>query len=569
VFGFDPIIPASVKSDYPNVVKVTPSRFTETSVKIPEAGQLAPFSFVGRRYLKPIYDSNDEQILLCFARQSEKSTTIGNSCIAKSCLRQYYRILFVSPTQTQTETFSRDRLASPIMQSELLQQYKGKGIRFPDNVLYKKFITESDITLRYAFLSADRSRGVSAEMLVLDEIQDILVDVIPIVREACSHFPQKCFRYAGTPKTLENTMNVYWERYSTQNEWVIPCDGCKTWNVPDESNIGKKFLICMKCGKQIFPDHPNAQWASMRDEEWLRNPPLNTVYTGYRIPQIIVAWAKWADILDKMEGKGYTRAQFLNECLARAYDTAARLLTRSLLRANCDEGRKAADGVLFADRGAAYMGIDWSGGEEGQERSFTVVTIAAYVGSRFCVLYVHRFEGLDAEEEAMMSIIERLVEVYKVRLIGTDYGGGHVYNRRLINKFGLRRVYRYQYCGAKFIYYDKDLMRFMVNRTEAIMAVITAIRSGNVFSFFCWEDFQRFADDFLCVFQEQTKRGDVTVSKSPGAVDDALHSLVVAFLASLIEHPRPDIMRPTGLNDTTSDEKLEDLMDYTETSYDE
>lgn len=534
------------------LLRLLPSQFSERAMSIPLNGKLTQFSLSGREYLRPIYDCDYENVLLCFGRQSEKSTTIGNSCLARSCLSEYHRILFVSPTQTQTETFSRDRLSAPIEQSPTLQFFKGKGQNCPDNVLYKKFATGSDITLRYAYLSADRSRGTSAPMLVLDELQDILVDVIPIVREACSHFEKKTFRFAGTPKTVENTMNVYWENYSTQNEWVIPCDGCGKWNVPDEVNIGKYSLICSKCGKQIYPNHPRAQWASMRDPDWLRNPPLNGVFHGFRIPQIIVSWTKWGEIIDKMEGRGYSRSQFLNECLARAYDTASRLLTRTMLLANCDSSYRVADHERMTHISRLYMGIDWTGGEDGPDKSATVVTIGGYAGGRFKVIYMKRYTGLEAEEDALIFDIMRLIELFGIAFVGCDYGGGHIFNKRLIDRYSLRRIYRYQYCGSKMITYDKELARFLVNRTEALMAVVTALRSGTVFSLPSWEDFKYMAPDFLNVFQEQDARGNVTISKTPGTQDDALHSLTYCFLASMIEHPRPDIMTPTGIDTSSS-----------------
>ena len=175
----------------------------------------------------------------------------------------------------------------------------------------KKFVTHSDITFRYAFLHADRVRGISADMLLLDEIQDVLTEVIPVIEEALSHSPYKILRYSGTPKSLDNTISYYWNRFSTKNEWVVPCDGCNNWNVLGLKNIGKTGLICSKCGKAISTRHERAQWASMRSPEWIKNPPVSNPFEGYRIPQVMCPWVSWEDILDKR--KRYTKAQFFNE----------------------------------------------------------------------------------------------------------------------------------------------------------------------------------------------------------------------------------------------------------------
>jgi hypothetical protein len=544
MFGFKTAASAVTDAE---IVRLLPSEFAETFINIPYGGKLNAFSFEGRRYLEPIYDINAERLLLCFARQSEKSTTMGNSVLTRCCLREYYRTLFISPTQTQTETFSRDRITAPIAQSPKLQFYKGAPSKgYPDNVLYKKFITQSDITFRYAYLSADRSRGVSADGLIIDELQDILVDVIPIVQEAVSHSPIKSFRYAGTPKSVENTMNAYWEKFSTKCEWMIPCDACNHWNLPGEKNIGRFFLICSRCGKQIFPDNPRCQWASMRSEEWLRNPPIGSVYQGFRVPQIVVSWVVWREIIDKMEGRGYTRGQFMNEVLALAFDHADRLLTREMLRACCDQNRRMDAAEKSIGREDLYMGIDWGGGGA-DESSLTAVCIGGYRNGRFTYIYFKRYEGAEADADVMIPHLLGLIDKFKPRIIGYDHGGGHVYGQSLINRYGLRRLARYQYVNTKLLYFDSKLMRFMANRTEVLMALINAIRSGKDIVFPRWEDFETpFADEFLSVFQEQDVRGNAIVSKTPGMTDDTLHAAAYCLLASMIHNPRPDIISPTG-----------------------
>jgi hypothetical protein len=140
-----------------------------------------------------------------------------------------------------------------------------------------------------------------------------------------------------------------------------------------------------------------------------------------------------------------------------------------------------------------------------------------------------------------------LIDKFKPRIIGYDHGGGHVYGQSLINRYGLRRLARYQYVNTKLLYFDSKLMRFMANRTEVLMALINAIRSGKDIVFPRWEDFETpFADEFLSVFQEQDVRGNAIVSKTPGMTDDTLHAAAYCLLASMIHNPRPDIISPTG-----------------------
>ena len=203
-----------------------PSEFAAEVFLYPNSltGKLEPLDFTGRRYLIPIYDTPNQRVLLKFGRQSEKSTFLGNKILTFSMLRENLQSLYVSPAEANTLTFSRDRIATPITTSPVLRSAIGKT---DNNVLYKKFFNGSDIRFRNAFLNADRVRGNPCQNLVLDEIQDILLDVIPVIEETQSHSEFLKYRtYAGTPKSFDNTIEAYWSRDSTQYEWMVPCDSC-------------------------------------------------------------------------------------------------------------------------------------------------------------------------------------------------------------------------------------------------------------------------------------------------------------------------------------------------------
>jgi hypothetical protein len=520
-----------------------PSEFVASFMNIAHGGRLNKFSFKGREYLLPIYDTPSRRVLLQCGRQVEKSTTLGNTILTYTMLQSHFRALFVSPTQQQTETFSRDRIATPIELSPHMQVF-ARGNFTKNNVLYKKFVTGSDLTLRYAFLHADRVRGISADMLLLDEIQDILTEVIPVIEEALAHSPAKIMRYSGTPKSVDNTISYYWSQFSTQNEWVIPCDGCNNWNIIGIGNIGKKYLICSKCGNQIYPNHTKARWASMRSPAWIKNPNISEAFEGYRIPQIITPWVSWGEVTDKR--KRYSKAQFYNEVLGLPFDSGSKPLTKEALQALCSN-RSMDDAEKFIGRAKMFMGIDWGTAEN----SYTVMTIGCYLKDRFTFLFFRRFEGEEAEPENLMRIISGYIDRFKIENVGVDYGGGFDRNDKLIRTFGIRRISRYQYVNTKKIYFDNSLHRFMVNRTEALMAVINAINRGDEFNFPKWEEFEHpYASDMLSVFTEYNEaRRTTVVQRTPGTTDDTLHSLTYCFLASMIRHPRPDIIAPTGDED--------------------
>jgi len=122
----------------------------------------------------------------------------------------------------------------------------------------------------------------------IDEIQDILTDNIPVIRECLSHSSYKKEVYSGTPKTTSNAIEYYWD-LSSKNEWMVKCQWCNYWNMLGMDNIGKNSIICQKCGKPLNPRI--GQWVTMNAEG---------TWEGFRIPQLMVPWLTFDDIKSKL-----------------------------------------------------------------------------------------------------------------------------------------------------------------------------------------------------------------------------------------------------------------------------
>jgi hypothetical protein len=83
-----------------------------------------------------------------------------------------------------------------------------------------------------------------------DEFQDMLYDAVVPVMNACMKNSNFRFEtYAGTPKTMEASIQYLWEK-STQSEWVMKCTGCSKYNIVDlGESLGRSGPICLHCGK--------------------------------------------------------------------------------------------------------------------------------------------------------------------------------------------------------------------------------------------------------------------------------------------------------------------------------
>jgi hypothetical protein len=533
-------------------VPTTPSLFVEASVKIPYKGKLRNFSFEDRRYLRAIYDTPARRKLLMAGRQVEKSTLLGNSCLAYTAINPYFRTLYVSPSNQQTKVFSRDRIAEPIHLSPFFSRTTNSKLL--KNVFEKKFINHSQITLRFAFLNADRTRGIPTDAVTIDEFQDILLENVPVIEECASHSEYKLFTYAGTPKSLDNAIEHYWSRFSTQNEWAVPCrrhgtpkdPGSWHWNILDEENIGVESLICDRCGKEIRANDKDATWVSLNP-----NPNVEKPYEGYRIPQLMVPWIEWADIRNKQ--RVYSRAKFHNEVLGRSYDSGTRPLTRRDVQRNCWDELSMAyylEAIKYCRQYPIFMGIDWGTGEA----SYTVVCLGGYLPfrpDRLTWFWWKRFEGIESEPRRQLTVIRRLINDFNVRQVGVDYGGGFWPNDELTRDFGAEKIKKYQWVGnvKTKIKWDPSLgvPRHLCHRTEVMSDIFNAIKRGDVFCLPMWEEFQDpFAMDFLNIYSEYNDRLRMNVYKtSPGHPDDSFHAMVFGFLASYYVKPRPDVILPS------------------------
>lgn len=487
---------------------------------------------------------------------THNSTTIGNKLMAMSGMRPNYVSLFVTPSAMQTTVFSRTRLDDIVEISPLLQAMQHKSKTW--NILEKEWANGSKIYLRYAFLNADRIRGLSVNAVFCDEIQDLLQDVMPVIEETASHHKDPVFVYSGTPKTFDNTIEHYWSNASSQNEWVIPCErhgtpkdpGSWHWNVLGPKNLGLKGPICDRCGELLNPEHPMAQWVAMRP--FTGDPETDPAFEGFRICRLMVPWffkdpEKWKSILKAH--RLYPTAQFMNEVMAISYDSGTKPLSRLEVIRACDDDYRMEEVEVAKLRESheLYGGIDWGGGEGGT--SYTVISVGGYTrgDSNFQIVYSKRFDGKLIEPDAEIAEIIRLTNLFRLKYLGTDFGMGFRPNKKLIQIFGPRRIHQFQYqprIPAKVIYKPKT-NRYQVFRTPVMADVFSAIKDMKL-RLPAWEVFQKpYGEDLLAIRQEYSDTMKMLKYDKPrGVTDDTTHSIIYALLVSQIDHKRPDIFAP-------------------------
>lgn len=540
-------------------IEVPPSTFAEWGLKVYFDKKYRDFRFSGRRYLKEIYDMAVRLVLWKCSRQTEKSTFLGNRAITSCCLHNGFRVIYVSPSNEQTKTFSRDKVDEIILQSPEIQPFLGS---VGDQSLYlKKFKgTGSIYMLYYAFHNANRLRGKFGDELQIDEFQDIKPELLPVIEACLHHSTVRRQVRAGTPLSLDNQIEIEWQR-STQCEWVVPCHRCggtgrnspysgyilngKYWQTLGEDNIARKGLVCDRCGTRLNPFHEECRWEKMN--------PNGGPWWGFHISQLQTPWIvndqdAWADLYHDYQTMSQTK--FRNERLGVSDDSATRPVTKERLRELSEGGPSQRHLGRYREMSRTrpvWMGVDWSPGET--ENSYDVISMGTLVDGHFQIFFSQRCTGRLRDPANLIPYIVQLAREFNVKSIGTDYGMGQDRNRELVKRLGRGMINIYQYSEPKYtIKYSRDLGRFMVNKAEVFDALFMSLRDG-YFRFPAWEEFENpGAQDILNVFAEHKEGTTHGYRYSHNGTDDTWQSIVYTYLTSFINgNPSPQVLFPGGM----------------------
>ena len=194
-------------------------------------------TFPDRPYLEQIYASRARRIVLRTSRQVEKSTFLANSLAFELAVVPGTRILVATPRWEQALLFTQSRLLPTIEQSPVIRRVLLTNSRERMRIKNMRFRNRSELFVRAVFRSADSARGISADVLLVDEFQDVAEGTLAVLQETLSHSEVGRTILVGTPKLLENQLDVAYAE-STANEWTLDCPNCNSPVILDERCLG-------------------------------------------------------------------------------------------------------------------------------------------------------------------------------------------------------------------------------------------------------------------------------------------------------------------------------------------
>ena len=488
-------------------------RFCESFVRLDGR----PISFLDRPYLRSIYAVNRGNLVIRASRQVEKSTFLANTIIHAAWCDPQARILLVLPRIEQAGVFSRDRLLPAIQNSPILRRLL-LGPGSTAQVTNLRFSNGATLAIRAAFRSADSSRGISANLLLVDEFQDIASGRLAVLQETLSHATNGRTILTGTPKSIENHLEAVFN-LSTANYWMIPCALCQQDFAPDDRILGATGLICPNCETGL----------DSRDGRWVARNPTATWGQGFSMNHLMVPWVSHADVLEKLQS--YDPVAFRNEVLGLPSCTGDLLVTRAELEECCTGPAmiRPADAGSRWQHQCLFAGLDWGGGV----RSRTLLTIGYmrddYV---FDVIYMEAFQAREEPQRILTEVAERC-NAFRIAGIAADgLGNGTMLNRQL---FPLIHVplgfYAINYSNVDHPpHADGVLTKWTVDRTGSMSALFTRIKMKRVV-FPHLPDMNTFLDEFAGVtadYDDINRRTKYTHPETQK--DDAVHSANYALL---------------------------------------
>jgi hypothetical protein len=486
----------------------------------------------------------------CTGRQVSKSTSLAAHGVVVANSIPFFKTLFITPLYEQIRRFSNNYVRPFIDQSPVKAQWSGTSTE--NSVLQRSFKNNSMMLFSFALLDSDRIRGVSADRVCIDEVQDMDPDHVPIIQETMSYSRWATSYYTGTPKTLDNLIYGLYKR-SSQAEWFIPCHSCKHWNIPAleydldamigpySDQISEKYpgTVCAKCRKPVSPRH--GRWVH-------RYPERRWQFSGYHVPQMILPLhfsdpEKWSTLLLKREGFGnMTQAQFYNEVMGESVDTGQKLISETDLKAACLldwENKKEPDPKCFTNLSHykhRILAIDWGGGGEAGV-SFTVLSVLGFrPDGTIDVLWAKRLLiGGDHLAEAVECM--RWSNLFNCDFVAHDYtGAGTVRETVMVQAgFNLERVLALRLVRSA----SQDLMvykppteinhraHYSLDKTRSLLYTCQAIKLKQVRFFqYDWasQDSPGLISDFLALVEEKAESrlgGDIyTITRNTLLTDD-------------------------------------------------
>ena len=378
-------------------------------------------SFKNFPYLVDIYEDTSKEIVV----QKSGQCGISEYMIDESFyLTDISRLigLYCFPAQSQLNAFSHARVEQVIKQSPYLSEKSGDT----NNVSLRE-IGNAHIYFR-GMQDIKQIISVDADYIMMDEIDNMIQDYIPIVEKRLGGSIHKIKRYVSTPTYPNYGINKKF-REGDQREWFIKCDHCNYWQCLDffkNVDFKKEIYVCKKCKSPID---------NLKAGKWIPRYPKKDLHS-YHISKLMSCRSSCEELCKAFRNKAALQ-HFYNFDLGLTFIMEGGRLQRS----NLDILVKNSNYEIKYNGLRASMGVDIG------------VNINIVISENESGLPKILFAGVVKDYEEL----DRYMELYNVQMCVIDA----LPETRESKKFAMRfpeRVYLAYYPNMKMdIYFKKDI----------------------------------------------------------------------------------------------------------------
>ena len=479
--------------------------------------------------------------IILAGRQISKSMSLSRSEILDCITTPNLQLLYVAPLQSQAQRYSTLYIKEAIQSCPFavkLQQKELEGVLSDTKIMkavgHQSFANGAGLQLMYAKTSPDRARGIMADRIDFDEIQDQLFDTVPIITQSLKASKYGIRKFTGTAKTLDNTIERLWQQ-SSKREWVMKCEHCGYENIPtkegrimDMPQPDGMHCVNPRCRGKL--DVRNGRWIAF-------SPEKDNSFRGFHVPQVIVPFmvereVNWGLIWNDIQK--LPESLVMQEVFGISESSGSRIIDESHIKKQStlptmEVLRNNLDRYIMT-----LSGVDWGGAEE---NSFTVhVIIGIRLDGRVDVLYAQRYHAFDPDR--MFLNIAKAHRLYGCKLLAADYGLGFQNNLLLMDRFGINVVqmnFVRQNTPLGFATTPRGDDRWTIDKTSGLRAMFMAIKYGRVY-FPPYLEFEPYTADLLSPFEHIIESGGLThivYMRDPARPDDFAMALCFVLMAAV------------------------------------
>lgn len=398
------------------------------------------------------------------------------------------RIMHCFPQLEMASRFSVTKFDTVVGTSKLVDSPKDKIKKVPyietrilpksNNQSLKYFEGDNHIFIESTGLTGDRLRGITADIFLGDEVQDMRIAAIEnsskSLTQAQYGSPGDGVQFFfGTPKKKGSDFHKRWQS-SSQQFYHLGCEKCnkdfplytpgsddweKIWiedNLPKNHPSHGFIVKCVHCG------HEQDKRQAVKRGKWVSyNQNPNAKYVGYHLNQLYIPTFPRKKIIgEKPENHPVnTERAYRNEVLGEFFSGTSQPVTTDIIDDNCgDKDLKMAARLSHNPNRKVIIGFDWgqkvedSGADDGDDsskggKSYSVAIVLVQDGPKlFKVAWAEKLIKNDLDYKVERA--EQLFQRYNPDLALGDIGFGFEickilqkkYSHKFLAASGLHRV---------------------------------------------------------------------------------------------------------------------------------